>query len=36
MVSWFDEANLSYTPLGYTGLFKSMHVCRGIKIERHS
>ena len=33
---WFDQAGLSYTPLGYTGLMKSMHVCRGIKREGHN
>lgn len=28
---WFDQAGLSYTPLGYTGLMRSMHICRGTK-----
>lgn len=30
---WFEEGNLDYQPLGYTGLLKSMHVCRGTKHE---
>ena len=36
ILAWFDEAGLSYTSLGYTGLLKSMHVCRGIKLERRA
>ncbi len=30
---WFDQAGLTYTSLGYTGLMKSMHICRGLKQE---
>lgn len=33
LMAWFEEAGLTYTALGYTGLLKSMHVCRGVKHE---
>lgn len=29
--AWFDQHNLTYEHLGYTGLFKSMMLCRGKK-----
>jgi ubiquinone/menaquinone biosynthesis C-methylase UbiE len=31
ILSWFDQAGLTYSSLGYTGLMKSMHICRGTK-----
>lgn len=31
ILSWFDQAGLNYKSLGYTGLIKSMHICRGTK-----
>ena len=31
ILSWFDQAGLTYKSLGYTGLIKSMHICRGTK-----
>jgi ubiquinone/menaquinone biosynthesis C-methylase UbiE len=29
--AWFEEAGLTYTSVGFTGLLRSMLICRGIK-----